>query len=106
MRYRPADSLASPRFSGPRTFMRLPHLETTEDVDFGDPAFAPGTGTPEVGGPSSELALGYLRSLQQLDVRGCDCVEVAPAYDPGGITALLAATVCHEMLSLLALRRR
>ena len=76
------------------------------DIDFVDPAFAPGTGTPEVGGPSSEHALAYLRALQGIDFRGLDCVEVAPAYDPGGITALLAATVCFEMLSLLALTRR
>jgi agmatinase len=76
------------------------------DIDFVDPAFAPGTGTPEVGGPTSEVALAYLRSLHDIDFRGLDCVEVAPAYDPGGITALLAATACHEMLSLLALRRR
>ena len=76
------------------------------DIDFVDPAFAPGTGTPEVGGPTSDVALAYLRSLHGIDFRGLDCVEVAPAYDPGGITALLAATACHEMLSLLALRRR
>ncbi|TML67502.1 MAG: agmatinase [Actinobacteria bacterium] len=76
------------------------------DIDFVDPAFAPGTGTPEVGGPTSDVALAYLRALHGIDFRGLDCVEVAPAYDPGGITALLAATACHEMLSLLALRRR
>jgi len=75
------------------------------DIDFVDPAFAPGTGTPEVGGPTSEVALAYLRALREIDFRALDCVEVAPAYDSGGITALLAATVCHEMLSLLALRR-
>ena len=75
------------------------------DIDFVDPAFAPGTGTPEVGGPSSDVALAYLRALTGIDFRGCDCVEVAPAYDAGGITALLAATACFEMLSLLALRR-
>jgi agmatinase len=76
------------------------------DIDFVDPAFAPGTGTPEVGGPSSDTALAYLRALHGIDFRGLDCVEVAPAYDPGGITALLAATACFEMLSLLALTRR
>jgi agmatinase len=76
------------------------------DVDFVDPAFAPGTGTPEVGGPSSDQALAYLRALHGIDFRGFDCVEVAPAYDPAGITALLAAAACFEMLSLLALTRR
>jgi agmatinase len=75
------------------------------DVDFVDPAFAPGTGTPEVGGPSSREALTYVRSLAGLDFRGFDCVEVAPPYDPAGITAFLAANACFEMLSLLALRR-
>lgn len=75
------------------------------DVDFVDPAFAPGTGTPEVGGPSSEAALAYLRALHGIDFRGLDCVEVSPLYDPGGVTSMLAAAACHEMLSLLALRR-
>jgi agmatinase len=75
------------------------------DVDFVDPAFAPGTGTPEVGGPTSAQALAYLRALTGIDIRGCDCVEVSPPYDPSGITAWLAASACHELLSLLALRR-
>jgi agmatinase len=75
------------------------------DVDFVDPAFAPGTGTPEVGGPSSREALAYVRALTGLDFRGFDCVEVSPPYDPSGVTAFLAANACFEMLSLLALRR-
>jgi agmatinase len=75
------------------------------DVDFVDPAFAPGTGTPEVGGPSSREALTYVRSLAGLDFRGFDCVEVSPPYDPSGVTAFLAANACFEMLSLLAMRR-
>jgi agmatinase len=75
------------------------------DIDFVDPAFAPGTGTPEVGGPTSGQALAYVRALTGIDFRAFDCVEVAPSYDPAGITSWLAATVCHEMLSLLALRR-
>jgi agmatinase len=75
------------------------------DIDFVDPAFAPGTGTPEVGGPSSREALTYVRSLAGLDFRGFDCVEVAPPYDPAGVTAFVAANACFEMLSLLALRR-
>jgi agmatinase len=74
------------------------------DIDFVDPAFAPGTGTPEVGGPSSREALTYVRSLAGLDFRGFDCVEVSPPYDPAGVTAFLAANACFEMLSLLALR--
>lgn len=75
------------------------------DVDFVDPAFAPGTGTPEVGGPTSREALTYLRTLAGLDIRGCDCVEVSPPYDPAGVTGLVAANACFELLSLLALRR-
>ena len=77
------------------------------DVDFVDPAFAPGTGTPEVGGPTSREALTYVRCLAGLDFRGFDCVEVAPSAENAwpGITALLAANVCFEMLSLLAFNR-
>jgi agmatinase len=74
------------------------------DIDFVDPAFAPGTGTPEVGGPTSGQALAYVRALTGIDFRAFDCVEVAPAYDAGGITAWLAASACHEMISLAALR--
>jgi agmatinase len=74
------------------------------DIDFVDPAFAPGTGTPEVGGPSSREALAYVRSLAGLDFRGCDCVEVSPPFDPAGVTAFVAANACFEMLSLLAVR--
>jgi agmatinase len=75
------------------------------DIDFVDPGFAPGTGTPEVGGPSSREALAYVRALTGLDFRGFDCVEVSPPYDPSGVTAFVAANACFEMLSLLALRR-
>jgi agmatinase len=75
------------------------------DIDFVDPAFAPGTGTPEVGGPSSREALTYVRSLAGLDFRGFDCVEVCPPFDPAGVTAIVAANACFEMLSLLAVRR-
>jgi agmatinase len=79
----------------------------TFDVDFLDPAYCPGTGTPEVGGPTSAHALDLVRALQGIDFRAFDVVEVAPAYDgPGQVTALLAATVMFEMLSLVALRRR
>jgi agmatinase len=77
------------------------------DVDFVDPAFAPGTGTPEVGGPSSFEALEYVRALGGIDFRGFDCVEVSPPYDgPGQVTALVGANVLYEMLSLVARRRR
>jgi agmatinase len=76
------------------------------DVDFVDPAFAPGTGTPEIGGFTSREAQEFVRGLSSLDLVGCDVVEVYPAYDPAQITALLAANVAHEFLSLVALRRK
>lgn len=74
------------------------------DVDFLDPAFAPGTGTPEVAGFSSTEAVSFLRSLTGLRLVGFDCVEVAPAYDsPGQPTALVAANVVWEVLALVAI---
>jgi agmatinase len=76
------------------------------DVDFVDPAFAPGTGTPEIGGFTSREAQEFVRGLVGLDLVGCDVVEVYPAYDPAQITALLAANVAHEFLSLIALGRK
>jgi agmatinase len=76
------------------------------DIDFVDPAFAPGTGTPEIGGFTSREAQEFVRGLLGLDIVGCDVVEVYPAYDPAGITALVAANVAHEFLSLIALRRK
>jgi agmatinase len=74
------------------------------DIDFLDPAFAPGTGTPEVGGFSTAEALAFVRALRGIDLVGCDVVEVSPPYDgPGMVTALAAATVLYELLSLRAL---
>lgn len=72
------------------------------DIDFFDPAFAPGTGTPEVGGPTSAFGLSVLRRLAGLDLRGFDVVEVLPAHDHAAITALLAATVVFEVIALVA----
>jgi agmatinase len=78
----------------------------TFDVDFVDPAFCPGTGTPEVGGPTSHEALGYLRALSGVRFVGFDVVEVAPTYDAAGqVTALFAANALFEMLSLVEMRR-
>jgi agmatinase len=74
------------------------------DVDVLDPAFAPGTGTPEVAGLSTREALGYLRALHGLDFAGYDVVEVSPPYDgPGQPTAVAAANVAFELLSLAVL---
>jgi agmatinase len=70
------------------------------DIDALDPAFAPGTGTPEIGGLSSWQARTVLRDLRGLDFRGMDVVEVAPAYDHAEVTALAAATLAWEYLAL------
>jgi agmatinase len=77
----------------------------TFDIDVVDPGFAPGTGTPEAGGPSAHDMLAVLRGLTGIDFIGFDVVEVIPAYDPAGQTATLAANLAYEMLSLVALRR-
>lgn len=71
------------------------------DIDALDPAFAPGTGTPEIGGLSSWQAQAIVRRLHGIDFRGMDVVEVAPAYDVAEITSLAAATVVWEYLALL-----
>ena len=76
------------------------------DIDSVDPGFAPGTGTPEVGGPTSRDALRLVRGLTGIDFVGFDLVEVMPQYDSGEVTSLLAGTLVHEFLALLALRRR
>ena len=77
------------------------------DVDFLDPAFAPGTGTPEIGGFSTHEAVSFLRALRGLRLAGCDVVEVAPPYDGAGQpTALAAANVLWELLALRALTER
>ena len=75
------------------------------DIDFLDPVYAPGTGTPEVGGASSVQALQLLRALAGLDFVGFDLVEVAPPYDVGATTSLLAANLVYEMMALTAVAR-
>jgi agmatinase len=75
------------------------------DIDFLDPAFAPGTGTPEAGGPSSYEAFRFLRAIGPLNYCSFDLVEVSPPYDLTGTTAITASVVCFEMLSLLALSK-
>jgi len=75
------------------------------DIDVIDPAFAPGTGTPEAGGLTSVQGLELVRGLTGIDLVGFDVVEVIPSYDPAGVTATLAANLAYEMVSLVALRR-
>jgi agmatinase len=72
------------------------------DIDVLDPAFAPGTGTPEVGGFSSRELMGILRGLRGLNVVGADVVEVAPAYDHADITSIAGANVAYEILCLMS----
>jgi agmatinase len=86
-----------------RTIGRRP-VFLSFDIDFLDPAFAPGTGTPEIAGFSTAEAVGFLRALRGVKLAGCDVVEVAPQYDgPGQQTALAAANVAWELLALRAL---
>ena len=68
------------------------------DIDSLDPAFAPGTGTPEAGGLTMREAMGMVRTLQGLDIRGADMVEVSPPFDASGVTALNGATILFELL--------
>ncbi len=72
------------------------------DVDGLDPVYAPGTGTPEIGGYSTAEAQQMLRGLQGLDLVGGDVVEVSPPFDPSGNTAVVGATMMFEILCLLA----
>lgn len=80
-------------------------LYVSLDIDAADPAYAPGTGTPEVGGFTSYQLLQLVRGLAGLDLVGCDLVEVSPPYDHGDITAILAANLVFEFLALLARQR-
>lgn len=68
------------------------------DIDFVDPTFAPGTGTPEVGGPNSYQALQVCRALNGLNIVGADLVEVSPPFDQSGNTAFLGVSIMFEML--------
>ena len=72
------------------------------DIDFVDPTFAPGTGTPEVGGPNSWQALQVCRELEGLNIVGADMVEVSPPFDASGGTAFLGVSIMFEMLCVMA----
>ena len=91
-------------------FIRMIHermkgpVYVTVDIDSVDPAYAPGTGTPEVGGLSSYQLLQLVRGLHGLNLVGFDLVEVSPPFDHGDITAILASNIAFEYLSLLALK--
>ncbi|MFW9851377.1 MAG: agmatinase [Candidatus Thorarchaeota archaeon] len=78
----------------------------TFDIDFVDPAYAPGTGTPEIGGFTSGEAIDLIRGVKDLNFIGFDVAEVLPYYDPSEITALLAANVVYEFISIIAYKKR
>ena len=73
------------------------------DIDFIDPAFAPGTGTPEVGGPNSYEALKVVRELTGIKIVGADMVEVSPPFDPSSNTAFLGVSIMFELLCQMAI---
>ena len=81
-----------------------PHGERAgpDTVDGLDPVYAPGTGTPEVGGITTREAIALLRGLRGLDLVGGDVVEVSPPFDPSGTTGLTGAQMMFEILALLA----
>ncbi|MFB7638193.1 agmatinase [Peribacillus butanolivorans] len=76
------------------------------DIDFLDPVYAPGTGTPEVSGATIDDALTFVRGLTNIDFVGFDLVEVLPAYDHGQITAAAAANIVYEFITLIALAKK
>ena len=73
----------------------------TYDIDSLDPAFAPGTGTPEIGGLTTPQAMELIRALKGLNIVGADLVEVSPPYDTSGNTALTGANILFEILCVL-----
>lgn len=83
-----------------RAFRKQP-VYVTLDIDCVDPAYAPGTGTPQVGGFTSMQILNLVRALRGLNIVSCDLVEVSPPYDTGEITSLLAANLLYELLCVL-----
>ena len=87
------------RVGGAKTFL-------TFDIDFVDPSMAPGTGTIEIGGFSGYETLKILQGVKDTNIVAMDLVEVLPTIDPSGMTAYMAASVVHEVLSILALQRR
>ena len=92
---------ATPLIEDIRGKMGTRPVYLTFDIDSLDPAYAPGTGTPEIGGLTSVQAIELIRGCQGLNLVGCDLVEVCPPYDLQGNTALLAANLIFEMLCVL-----
>lgn len=78
----------------------------TFDIDFADPVYAPGTGTPEVGGFTSHQSLEFVRGLRDLNFVGFDVTEVLPMLDVAEVTSLLAGNICFEFISILAYQKK
>ena len=78
----------------------------TFDIDFVDPAYAPGTGTPEAGGFTGHDSISFVRGLSGINFVGFDMVEVMPGYDPAQVTSLLAANIIYEFITLIALSKK
>ncbi|MEL0292550.1 MAG: agmatinase [Alphaproteobacteria bacterium] len=92
---------AAPLIADVRDKMGDRPVYLTFDIDSLDPAYAPGTGTPEIGGLTSVQAIEIIRGCRGMNLVGCDLVEVSPPYDLQGNTALLAANLLFEMLCVL-----
>jgi guanidinobutyrase len=95
--HRPLDGLGA---EIRRDIGKLPTY-VTFDIDSLDPAYAPGTGTPEIGGLTTPQALQLIRALRGVNIVGCDLVEVSPPYDTSGNTALTGANILYELLCVL-----
>ena len=91
----------TPLMNGVRQSIGTHPTYLTYDIDSLDPAFAPGTGTVEIGGLSTWQALEIIRGCEGLNLVGGDLVEVSPPYDPSGNTALIGANLLYEMLCVL-----
>ncbi|PCH74785.1 MAG: hypothetical protein COC12_03095 [Rhodobacteraceae bacterium] len=89
-------------FLNAREIVGTSATDVSYDIDFVDPAFAPGTGTPEVGGPDSFQAIQVARRLKGVNIVGADLVEVSPPFDASGGTAFLGVSIMFEMLCNMA----
>jgi len=89
-------------FSEVKSILGKTKTYLTYDIDFVDPAYAPGTGTPEVGGPNSFQSIEVIRSLDDINLIGADLVEVSPPFDNSGSTAWLGVSIIFEILCVLA----
>ena len=97
----PFDEMISPLSPSLSGFVGTEATYVSYDIDFVDPAFAPGAGTPEVGGPTAFQALQVARPLDGVNIIGADLVEVSPPFDASGNTAFLGMSILFEMLCVM-----